>query len=274
MKQRTKLLSLAAAAALGMAAASQAAIITTSIKCNDPGTGLELPKVGGHYVLIPGQQFQVAVYANVTNPNLTDTFRSAANNGKPLGAQNITTNVVSPGSNGKLIPNADPGTPPNWNGYADATPDGFGFSFTNLIDTDGDGDLDAAGAGFTNNTLSLATGATAGALQKVQYGVDGSISGVQAAAAGPLLLFTGNYHAGATGGTGIALATAVQVGNVFFDPVSTAGDSATVKAALTSVAADQIVNGSVLVDVVPEPASMSLAGLGLFGLLAARRRNA
>src|SRR5262249_17279330 len=121
--------------------------VVTSLRLTDTN-GTPIPSVAGVYSLTPGGVFDVILSAQVNSPNLTDNFRGAATNGKPLGLQSLRVNLTTPGSVGIFTPVVDPSSPPSWLGYADLTPDAVAVPIVNLIDVDTDSDLDAQGAGL------------------------------------------------------------------------------------------------------------------------------
>jgi len=268
-----------AAAALAMAAAMDAVsptplhaspVMTASLQARDISTGLPLPQAGGVYQVGLGQQFTVALLIDLTGPNFSDGFHGTIGSNMPLGVQSTDVHVLSGGTVGAVVPVAVPGSPPTWSGYADLTPDGIGFGSVELIDLDADGDLDASSLGFSEHVRFLPVNATAAQLQREQYGVTASIPGVTPLVAGPLAVTSGTYLAQNAGLA--ALSTQITVSNVFIDPPSSAGDSATAKGALLEITADQV-NSSIQINVVPEPATAAVAGFGLIGVLAARRRR-
>jgi len=228
-----------------------------------------LPKVGSVYTLAAGQSFRVLVTATLAAPNQSDAGHSDDNTGDPLpaltlGLQNLAFDILSSGQNSGngLTPFATTtGTPGKW-GLGSTTallanklaqPATVNFDFVNLSDDGTDGDLDPLGAGF-NNT-------------KIAYNASTDAQGLQNGIGTQINIIRGGYTVGATGGI---LTTRVTSANAYSDPA----------AASNALQADSIlgtaVNASVVIAVgaIPEPASVGLAGLGLLGLLGARRRQA
>jgi len=276
MKHRNTLLGLAAAALLGVVSTAKAApvltmsvqVLTTANATIPIGTTVNgITHVAATaYTITPGTSFRVLVNGAISSPQSTDTDHKNGD-GDPLpqlqlGMQNLVLNLNSQGTNGSIVPTTllPVTSPPRWgqdtanNAASRATPSSLGFSFTNLIDNDGDGDLDPAGAGYANNTLSYSDALQAPSLQN---GIGTAIGVVR-----------GGYTASASIGGVSNLLTQVTSAN-YFDELPAADNN------LAGVAFPiaNIINGTATITVVvPEPATIGLAGLGLLGLLGARRR--
>jgi hypothetical protein len=285
MKYRNTLLGLAAAAVLGLASTSQAAPLLSLNMTLLDATNAPLPNSGGVYTMVPGQSFRVLVSATVTNPEATTAAHTDVNSGDPipaikLGIQNLTFNIGSAGPTGNLVPAATPSTTWSLNGTATianrlAVPAGINFSATNLVDCGvdgrsgsqggvGDGDLDPAGAGFNNSVLSYDDGTLAG-VQGLQNGLLAADKG----ASNPgdqVNIIRGGFTAQASG----SLLIFIGAANYYADALNATDPN---KLQAIAFPAANITLPTIQV-VVPEPATLGIAGMGIFGLLGARRRRA
>jgi len=289
MKYRNTLLGFAAAAVLGIASTSQAApLLNLSMSLLDTANVAIPPSALNTWTLPAGQSFRVLVTATVSSPETTTALHTDANTGNPipaikLGLQNLTFNIGSAGPSGNLLPSATPSNTWSLNGTATAAnklalPSAINFAATNLVDCGvngasgsqggvADGDLDPAGAGFNNSVLSYDDGSLAG----VQGFQNGLLSANKPAAnpGDQISIIRGGYTVPA-GSPGGQLVIFIGAANYYAD-ANNATDPNKLQALAFPGANITLPPISIIV---PEPATAGVAGLGLLGLLGARRRRA
>jgi hypothetical protein len=248
-----------------MLAASAASAVTVefSIQLFDVSggstAGVALPTSGpNHYVLGPGQEFRVRVFAKVNDPNLTDTNRDGtAFDGKALGLQLVSGQLVTTGGVGVANP-MDNGSG-QWLNFVRFGGTGFpNPTFVNLLDLGADGDLDPSGAGLANTTLNLNDPID----EPVEDGP--VLAAVQlATGANPVRIFQGRYKLGNIGGATF----------LTFDPttVNVFAEGSSNQTALSSQAAAFTTVGVTIG--LPEPTGIALASMGAVGMIAAARRR-
>jgi uncharacterized protein (DUF2141 family) len=217
-----------------------AGVTTTLTLLDSNGTPLTQSGANSWNIQL-GTTFRVVLNATVTSPNMTNASRSDASlRNLPLGIENLTTDIISSGTQ-IVDPVADTSnSPPRWVGFTDLTPDSVAYSFTNLVDRGGDGDLDVANTGMAILSFSIPS---TGALPKFQYGA--AASGVGAP---PMQIVLGEYKATGIGTT--SLSTQMNTVNVFADT-----DPDVAVTAVSALA--NSVNGSITINVAAAPASVS-----------------
>lgn len=211
-----------AAALVGLFAASAAAVprAELGLRLKDLDGNLLTTDADGKYEIVRGQQFQVVLTVDVTEPYYTDSFRTPYLDNRPLGIQVLATNIITPNSAGCVVPvGTVVGNPPKWVGYKDLTPDGFGFPFVNAVDTDKDGDRDLGSVGFFNPSMALSVNADARELRRFQYGLDRSLDGiVDSSTGGPFEIAAGFYQV--MKGDSIELRTDKTTVTLYHDPIN------------------------------------------------------
>ncbi|HEY7086718.1 MAG TPA: PEP-CTERM sorting domain-containing protein [Tepidisphaeraceae bacterium] len=257
---------LPAAILISLATFAQA---TPTVSCrlavgHDDGAGNFAPTSPN--ALLPNQNYLVALYATVHDPNFTTTGtdRPAALRNQPLGMSILLCNLVSSTAGVFApVPDPTPRVPPLWDQATLLNYPGQIGTFqlrsdTTLVDKNGNGEPDVGSAGFIGTLQSLV--------------LPSQLPNDQIGANGEALLLVGLYHSGLAGST-ILSTEFLPHGNldtllwIFLDPPETGSALGQIE-----LGPESVTNAALPITIIPEPAMVGPVASALLSAIGVRRR--